>query len=101
MQGTLIFVFPFIFPHRIHGIAISDDQHYFHTHVTETLKSIGLEDVKSQDILHIVEGYKGRGYGLNTQEELGMFHGIIITLRRQMCADMPQTRIYIYFRRIC
>ena len=57
---------------RVHGIAVSDDRHYFHNHVNETLKSIGIEDVKSQDILHIVEGYKGRGYGLNTQEELGI-----------------------------
>ena len=48
------------------------DKYYFHSHLNETLKWMGLENVKSQDILHIVDGYKGRGYDRNTQQELGI-----------------------------
>ena len=48
-----------------------DDSRYFHGHVNDTLKAVGLGDVKSEDILDVIEGYKGRGYGVSTQEELG------------------------------
>lgn len=60
-----------MFCFRIHAIAVSDNAEYFHGHCNEMLESVGLTDVKSEDILHVVEGYKGLGYGLSTQEELG------------------------------
>ncbi|KAL4227590.1 hypothetical protein ACF0H5_013033 [Mactra antiquata] len=54
---------------RIHGIAVSDDANYFHHHCNEMIKSVGL-NVKSQDILDIIDGHKGQGYGISTQDEL-------------------------------
>lgn len=54
---------------RIHGIAVSDDSKYFHAHCNEMLSNMGLK-VQSEDILDIIDGHKGRGYGLSTQEEL-------------------------------
>ena len=44
---------------------------YFYNHVDETLKDIALEGVKSEDLFDAVDGYKGKGYGLTTQEDLG------------------------------
>ena len=57
---------------RIHGISVSDDAAYFHGHVDEVLKAVGLENVKSRDILDIIDGHKGKGYGISTKEELGI-----------------------------
>lgn len=53
---------------------VCDDAKYFHDHVNETLTELGLTDVRSEEILNIIEGYKGRGYGLSTQDELGSCH---------------------------
>ena len=56
---------------RIHGVAVSDDAVYFHNHINEMLTAIGVADVKSEDIIDIVEGYKGKGYGISSPDELG------------------------------
>ena len=64
-------VFILFLAFRIHSIAVSDDKTYFYNHVDETLKDIALEDVKSEDLFDAVDGYKGKGYGLTTQEDLG------------------------------
>lgn len=55
---------------KIHAIAVSDDAAYFHNHCNETLQEVGLENLHSEDILHIAEGHKGKGYGISTDEEL-------------------------------
>eukprot|EP00058_Branchiostoma_floridae_P005994 XP_002591482.1 hypothetical protein BRAFLDRAFT_105254 [Branchiostoma floridae] len=55
---------------RIHAVAICDDAAYFHRHINNTLQEIGLMDVRSEDIVDIIEGYKGRGYALSTKKEL-------------------------------
>ncbi|XP_078613779.1 uncharacterized protein LOC144883275 isoform X4 [Branchiostoma floridae x Branchiostoma japonicum] len=55
---------------RIHAVAICDDAAYFHRHINNTLQEIGLTDVRSEDIVDIIEGYKGRGYALSTKKEL-------------------------------
>ena len=56
--------------YRIHGIAVSDDSKYFHHHVNEMIQECGLK-ARAEDILDIIEGHKGQGYGISTQEELG------------------------------
>lgn len=54
-----IFISLFFFP----------PQHYFHGHVDATLAELGLDaKIKSRDILNVVDGFKGRGYGLSTGE---------------------------------
>lgn len=45
------------------------------------LSEIGLSNVKAEDILHVIEDAKGKGYGISSQDELGeiflkYFHGI-------------------------
>lgn len=55
---------------KVHAVIVCDDAKYFHDHVNETLTELGLTDVRSEEILDIIEGYKGRGYGLSTQDEL-------------------------------
>ncbi|KAL3846757.1 hypothetical protein ACJMK2_017718 [Sinanodonta woodiana] len=55
---------------RIHAVAVSDDAAYFHDHVTGTLREVGIQEVTSEEILNVVEGHKGQGYGISTQEEL-------------------------------
>ncbi|XP_048744229.1 uncharacterized protein LOC125657593 isoform X2 [Ostrea edulis] len=55
---------------KVHAMTVSDDAKYFHNHINETLSELGLTEVRSEDILDIIDGYKGRGYGLSTEEEL-------------------------------
>ncbi|KAH3841240.1 hypothetical protein DPMN_114699 [Dreissena polymorpha] len=54
---------------RIHGVSVCDDKHYFHQHCNEMIQAVGL-DARSEDILDIIDGHKGQGYGLSAQEEL-------------------------------
>ena len=57
-----------------------DDSAHFHKAIDGILSKLKLpEDVeggkntwKSRDIVDIIDGYKGRGYALSTDEELGM-----------------------------
>ncbi|XP_006823418.1 uncharacterized protein LOC100378838 [Saccoglossus kowalevskii] len=56
---------------KCHAFAVCDNSTYFHGHVNATLAAAGLsQQVKSEDILDVIEGAKGRGYGLSTDEEL-------------------------------
>lgn len=51
-----------------------DNAQYFYDHVDQTLETIGMGNkVKSTEILDVVDGYKGKGYGLTTEEDLGNF----------------------------
>ena len=50
---------------------MSDDSDYFYEHIQETLDAVGLGKIKAKDVIDIVEGYKGQGYGISVQEELG------------------------------
>lgn len=62
---------------RIHGVCVCDSAAYFHTHIDQQLEIFGLatnfegKPLRSCDIVDVIEGYKGRGYGLSTDEELG------------------------------
>jgi len=60
---------------RVHGVCVCDDAAYFLGHIDEHLKDLGLEGVKASDITSVIEGYKGRGYGLSTDSELGKEFG--------------------------
>ena len=58
---------------RIHAVAVCDNAQYFYNHVDQTLEAIGMGDkVKATDILDVVDGYKGKGYSLTTDEDLGI-----------------------------
>ena len=60
---------------RIHAVSVSDSSDYFYNHIDNTLQQMGLlkdngNPLRATDILEVVDGYKGRGYGLSTAEEL-------------------------------
>ncbi|ESO95839.1 hypothetical protein LOTGIDRAFT_175080 [Lottia gigantea] len=56
---------------KIHGITVCDSKKYFHDDNNEIFPLIGLKSVQSEDIVNIIDGFKGQGYGLSTEEELG------------------------------
>ncbi|KAL5005385.1 hypothetical protein ScPMuIL_018841 [Solemya velum] len=57
---------------RCHAVKVSDSADYFHEHINQTLRDVGLDlEVKSEEIIDIVSGYKGIAYGVSTDEELG------------------------------
>ena len=73
---------------RIHAVAVCDNANYFYDHVGETLEAIGMGDkVKSTDILDVVDGYKGQGYGLTTDEDLSMIILVCTFTIKFMCAQ--------------
>jgi D-cysteine desulfhydrase family pyridoxal phosphate-dependent enzyme len=57
-------------PVKIHAIAVSDNSEYFYQHVDATLAELGIGHHTAQDLLTVVDGHKGRGYGLSTPAEL-------------------------------
>ena len=64
---------------RIHAVCVCDDAALFHEAIDAILTKLGLSEgskgrpaVRSRDIVDIIEGYKGQGYGLSTDEELGI-----------------------------
>ncbi|XP_020893648.1 putative D-cysteine desulfhydrase 1, mitochondrial [Exaiptasia diaphana] len=54
---------------KCHAVCASDNAKNFYEHINEELDAIGM-DVKAEDIIDIVDGYKGKGYGISTKEEL-------------------------------
>ena len=59
---------------KCHGMTVCDTSKYFSDHINDTLKEVGLSEkygVQSDDIVDLVDGVKGEGYGVSTQEELG------------------------------
>eukprot|EP01134_Creolimax_fragrantissima_P006489 CFRG6489T1 len=61
-------------PIKVHAVCVCDNADYFHQHINQTLRELGLggkkNTTRSQDIIDIIDGYKGRGYGLSQPEEL-------------------------------
>lgn len=60
---------------KVHAMAVCDDARYFHGEINSLLRNVGLQKeggsgVLSEDLIDIVEGVKGVGYGLSTDEEL-------------------------------
>ena len=49
---------------------MSDNAVYFYNKINEDLRT-GRIDVRAEDIIDIIDGYKGVGYGVSTQHELG------------------------------
>ena len=51
---------------------VCDDAAYFYQKINEDLQIGGL-NVPAEEIIDIIDGYKGKGYGKSTEEELGWF----------------------------
>ena len=57
------------FIHRCHAVNVCDDAAYFYQKINEDLQIGGL-NVLAEEIIDIIDGYKGKGYGKSTEEEL-------------------------------
>ena len=57
---------------RCHAVNVCDNAAYFYDKINEDLRMVGL-DVQAEDIIDIIEGYKGKGYAISSQEELGKY----------------------------
>lgn len=62
---------------KIHAITVSDNKKYFTDHINGALNDVGLgSSVSADDIIDIVDGYKGLGYGISTPEELEFIQSV-------------------------
>ena len=67
-------------------MCVCDTADYFYNHIDEQLQLYGLTTNRegnplcARDIVDVIEGYKGRGYGMNTEEELGKFICVLISI---------------------
>ena len=55
---------------RCHAVNVCDNAAYFYEKINDDLRMGGL-CVQAEDIIDIIEGYKGKGYAISSQEELG------------------------------
>ncbi|CAH3145905.1 unnamed protein product [Pocillopora meandrina] len=54
---------------KCHAVNVCDDAAYFYQKINEDLQIGGL-DVQAEELIDIIDGYKGKGYGKSTEEEL-------------------------------
>lgn len=94
---------------RVHAVCVCDDADYFYQHVDEQLHCLGLIEgangtpLRARDMVDIIEGYKGQGYGKSTDEELGEWfcskyvlcacihaHILDLHMHRTLMPDLPK-----------
>ncbi len=56
-------------PFRVHAVNVCDDAEYFYNEVNRIYKELGFEG-KAEDLLDMIDGYKGLGYAKSRREEL-------------------------------
>lgn len=54
---------------KCHAVNVCDDAEYFYQKINEDLQIGGL-DIQAEELIDIIDGYKGKGYGRSTEEEL-------------------------------
>ncbi|OQV22377.1 putative D-cysteine desulfhydrase 1, mitochondrial [Hypsibius exemplaris] len=54
---------------RIYGIPVCDSGAYFYDHIQKMVNDLGLAGVKAEEICQMIDGYKGAGYGISTEQE--------------------------------
>ncbi|XP_050416815.2 uncharacterized protein LOC126830470 [Patella vulgata] len=55
---------------RCHGIDVSEQTNRVIPSIDDILTKLGLHHVKAENIVNVIPGYHGNGYGLSTREEL-------------------------------
>ncbi|EDO38385.1 predicted protein [Nematostella vectensis] len=55
---------------KVHCVNVRNSIENLHQHIQEDLDQAGLNHVNAADIIDIMDGHKGLGYGISTQEEL-------------------------------
>ena len=59
-------------------MCVGDSASSFYKFIDEQLHCLGLageaggETLRARDMVDLIEGYQGRGYGLSTEDELGL-----------------------------
>jgi D-cysteine desulfhydrase family pyridoxal phosphate-dependent enzyme len=64
---------------KVHAINVCDSANYFYDHLDAQMKELNLNQYKASDLVNIIDGYKGKGYGISTNEELEL----IVKLARE------------------
>jgi D-cysteine desulfhydrase len=64
---------------KVHALNVCDNAKYFYDHLDAQLKELNLNQYKASDLVNIIDGYKGKGYGISTNEELEL----IVKLARE------------------
>lgn len=49
-----------------------DNAEYFYKFIDDHIQMFGLNGVSAREIINLIDGYKGRGYALSTEEELSV-----------------------------
>jgi len=60
---------------KVHAFAVCDSAAYFHNHINEIFNELNVP-YKSEDLLDIIENYKGIGYAQSTTQELELIKNI-------------------------
>lgn len=86
-------------------MCVSNSVNYFYKHIAEQLEMYGLtHDMQGrpiwvQELVDIIEGYKGLGYGKTTEEELGEWthcvHNLIL-IQKTSPSPLEITWVCIY-----
>ena len=61
---------------RIHAVTTGMKKDVCYDLMDEHIKELGLKGVSSREILEVVDGYRGAGYGLSSHDELSK-HNIV------------------------
>ena len=75
---------------RLHAVCVSNSADYFYDVLDDLLGEYGLTDkdgkpLRARDLAHLTDDYKGIGYALSTEEELGTY----------MCISMLYTSLCV------
>ncbi|CAH1783589.1 unnamed protein product [Owenia fusiformis] len=63
---------------KIHALIVCDSAQYYHGHINEVLRDVGLNDVTSEEIVDVIEGHKGQGYAVSQQFELDYLRDVAV-----------------------
>jgi len=64
-------IYLYLFSCRIHAVSVSRSIDYAYNTVQKELERAGLDNLRAEDIVDIMETYQDKGYGESTTEELG------------------------------
>ena len=71
---------------KIHGVCVCDDKSYFEQEINRMLSHFGIRmSVHAADIVDIIEGYQGGGYGINNDAEIASL--VDIARQHGLCLD--------------
>ena len=70
LRGTLKRTCLLISSSRCHAVNVADNAAYYYNIINKDLRAVGI-DVQAEEIIDIIDGYKGKGYAVSTQHELG------------------------------